>query len=108
MLTLKSGFFKTKSHKRFNLYTRYYDADKEQLKERIKAAEEKLKDRQDYNREGIARRISFESQTKQSWNSASRQTMMANLRLLGILIALCVACYWIFIRVDGMAEILVK
>jgi len=88
-------------YRRYNFQPRYYDERKEKLKKKIKL----------YNGNGGEnkdREIRFRANLEDTWGNSEirRQSQMANLRLLIILIIIGVATYYIFTGLDRAEEII--
>ena len=98
----KMSMFKMPSkYRRYNFQPRYYDERKEKLKKKIEL----------YSGEGKAdrkREISFRSNMEDAWGNSQvrKQSLMANLRLLVILIVIGIATYYIFTGLDSAEEII--
>ncbi len=98
----KMSMFKMPSkYRRYNFQPRYYDERKEKLKKKIEL----------YSGEGQAdrkREINFRSNLEDAWGNseARKQSQMANLRLLIILIIIGFATYYIFTGLDSAEEII--
>ena len=94
---LRFSFFKTPRHRKFDFPTRYYDADKEELEERIKQAQAEVDaERGVENEEGVyVSRIKGQIR-KQSHRRSRRMQKQSNLRLLIIIAALVALAYYLF------------
>ncbi len=98
----KMSMFKMPSkYRRYNFQPRYYDERKEKLKKKVEL----------YSGEGQVdrkREINFRSNIEDSWGNSEvrRQSQMANLRLLVILIIIGFATYYIFTGLDSAEEII--
>lgn len=83
-------------HRRFEYVPRYYDARKEELEKKIKAAEATAKKSND----GITERreISFRERTSDKWgNTEFKSKMMsANIRLIVIFVIALLAFFYLF------------
>ena len=94
------SMFKNKPPKQFYLPTRYYDADKEELKIRVKDALRESGQHAPTSEEykNTERRIQFQSKIKDKWaaNNYQQGTKKANFRVFMILIIICVVGYFIF------------
>lgn len=94
------SMFKNKPPKQFNLPTRYYDADKEELDSRVKMAlkESGQLNPTDKDYKNIERRIKFQSKINDKWatNNYQQGTKKANFRVFIILIIICFVGYFIF------------
>jgi hypothetical protein len=88
-------------YRRYNFQPRFYDERKEKLNKKIEL----------YNGEGKAdrkREISFRANMEDTWGNSQvrKQSQMANLRLLIILIVIGIATYYIFTGLDSAEEII--
>jgi len=88
-------------YRRYNFQPRYYDERKEKLNKKIKL----------YSVEGQTdrkREINFRSNLEDSWGNSQvrKQSQMANLRLLIILIVISIATYYIFTGLDSAEDII--
>lgn len=87
-----SSFFKSRKPKSFNFQARYYDADKEEFKERYNRIKAEM--------EGGARSTSSmrSGDFKSQWvgnKKTSHFEKKSNFRLLIIVVLLCALCYYI-------------
>ncbi len=89
-------------HKRFEYVPRYFDAEKEALRKKLKAAN--LDESTDEESVQRRREITFKTKTASRWNNSDykSQTMRSNVRLIVILAGVVILFYYIFQGLDGM------
>ncbi len=86
-MAIIGGFFKKQKHQRFEYKPRYWDPQKEELEQRVKAAQGMA----DNDPESIKRRISknwrrnYKSNSRSSYKSSKRSTIML-LMIIGVLL----------------------
>ncbi len=92
-------------HKRFDYVPRYYDAEREELKKKIKAAERLNGNGDDQNFE---REIRFKNKVENKWGNSDykAQSMRSNVRLIVILGIVFIVFYYVFIALDGIGVFL--
>lgn len=88
-----NNFFKTAKHKQFEYSPRYYDQQKEELEQRIKA----IKGEQNSEGEITKYRLENFFQKRRSSSFAQKQKRQSNLRLVLIIIILGILVYF-FLR----------
>jgi hypothetical protein len=86
-----SSFFKTRKAKQFNFQARYYDENKEELRERYERIKQEMGG-QEFSSAG--RHVDFKSQW-QARKKTSHFESKSNVRLLIIFGVLCALCYYI-------------
>jgi len=94
-MAFRFSLFKTPGHQRFDYAPLYYDAEKEELKERLKAAGHQLEEDKvegEYRRMKLAHE--FSAMRRKSAAFARRQKSKSRLRFIIILGLLSYLCYW--------------
>lgn len=89
------SIFKTRKPKQFSLATRYYDADKEELEQRVAQKTKEVQQTQ-ASKEEVQVRI---SQVFQSRRRSNRQVNSIQLILVGILVVMC----WLYFYYEDYA-----
>ena len=94
-------------HKKFEYVPRYYDAEKEELNNKLRLAKKDT----DLSAEGakIVRDIKFKAKINERWGDYSdfkAQKMRSNIRLIVILGIVIIAFYYIFVALDGIGYFL--
>lgn len=90
------------NHRKFEFAARYYDAEKEDLDKRVKAA---MAESKNLKKEDIERRIRFSdsfndvSMSRKSYSRIQHQKNMATVRFLIILSILLILSLYIFVKV---------
>jgi len=99
-----TGVFKVRKPKKFNLSTRYYDADKERLDLRVNEIESKHGKEEG---ERAKREINFRAQTNLDWKKSQVQKarIRSNIRLLIILVVLAAVFVYLFTNVDAVSSL---
>lgn len=94
------SMFKNKPPRQFNLPTRYYNAEKEELRARVNIAlkEAGLDNPTEEDYKSTERKIKFKSKINDKWaaNNYQKGTKKANFRVFVILIIICFVGYFIF------------
>ncbi len=91
-MAMIGGFFKKQKYQRFEYKPRYWDVNKEDLEQRVKAAQGKGNN----DPEAVKRRIA--NNLRRNYNSKARSSRSASKRstimLLGIIVALVALSYY--------------
>ena len=85
-----SSFFKTRKPKQFNFSARYYDANKEELKERY----DRIKGEMEGASREAGRHVDFKAQWNQRKNTSNFEKK-SNFRLIIIVAILCFFFYYL-------------
>ncbi len=92
-----SRFFKGAKPRRFDYQSRYYDAAKEDLENRVKAAKRESENMENAGRMARLEK-EFESIREKSYSFKKRETSKSRLRFILILFVITYLCYWLLTR----------